>query len=306
LLVESSLAMTTETRLSSLCPVAVSQRPTARIATHLPALATGALVGGFGDHPLIAMVRALDAEQRRIAGALALSQVALPRNAVLRLGANAGNALDELVTRLIADEWPDAGYTVPALMRHAILRELDAATLDEIRAALVEALADSDLPAAAVVQESARHLRALGLPAETLHAAECGADPNAIPARYDLPTHAARAPDALATSQLHHLVIDGQRHEVVDGAVRVVLTSRIVLRQLLYAFVISEGYFLDHVAICRALWRCDYAPLRHNSSLKSNIRRLRELLKGTRAVIQTEHHGYRLSVPPDSVLLPPA
>ena len=44
---------------------------------------------------------------------------------------------------------------------------------------------------------------------------------------------------------------------------------------------------------------------RHNSSIKSNIRRLRDLLEGTRVVIETDQDSYRLAVPPGSVLVPP-
>jgi hypothetical protein len=372
-----------------------------------------------GEHPLRALVRSLDREPRRIAGALAVSQVALPRDVVLRVAAAPAGALDELVTRLIAGAPPGAGCAMHDLMREAVLHELDAATRDELRAALVEAFAVSELPAVTIVQESARHLRALGrhddvaallvaagarlvrqgeaaallrellldddppaaggpvhdpvapaarrrllraevravlrvacsadaprapaqldvalpasadhafdrallelaravlamrqgrvrrgakhLEAAIRHAAECQADPGLIPVLYDqLRSQAAR--DGQASTPLPSLVIDGARHEVIDGAVRVNLASRMVLRRLLYAFASADGNHLDHAAICRALWQCDYAPMRHGSSIKSSVRRLRDLLEGTRAVIQTDQHGYRLSVPPGSVLVPP-
>lgn len=374
------------------------------------------------EHPLCALVRSLDREPRRIAGALAVSQVALPRDVVLRVGAAPAAALDELVTRLIVDASPDAGYAMHDAMREAVLRELDAATRDELRTALVEALAVSERAAVTIVQESARHLRALGrhddvaallvsagarlvrqgetaallreimldddppaaggplhdlaapaarrqllraevravlrvacsadaprapaqldvaLPAGTdhafdramlelaravlavrqdrtrrgakhleaamRHAAECHADPGLIPALYDQlrSQAAAAARDGQASTPLPSLVIDSTRHEVMDGAVRVDLASRMVLRRLLYAFTSADGNYLDHTAICRALWQCDYAPMRHGSSIKSSVRRLRDLLKGTRAVIQTDEHGYRLSVPHGTVLVPP-
>jgi DNA-binding SARP family transcriptional activator len=47
-----------------------------------------------------------------------------------------------------------------------------------------------------------------------------------------------------------------------------------------------------------------YAPLRHESSVKSNVRRLRELLAGTRVRIETERDGYRLVLPPGTVVVP--
>ena len=87
---------------------------------------------------------------------------------------------------------------------------------------------------------------------------------------------------------------------------RVALASHMVLRRLLYAFVAADGHYLDCTAIARALWRCEYMPLRHASSIKSNIRRLRDLLEGTRAAILADQDGYRLTLPPESVVvLPP-
>jgi DNA-binding response OmpR family regulator len=312
---------------------------------------------------------------------------------------------------------------MPEVMRAAVLRELDAAAQDELRAALVDALPGSELDAVAAVQESARQLRALGRHAEIAqllaaagpgmirhgataallqellvddepdatgglspdravpplrsgqviraqiravlraacsgeapradpqldaaipvsvdyafdrallelaravlatrhgrarragkhvaaairHAAGCRADPGLIPVLYEQlrAQAAAAARGACPTATAQPLVIDGARHEVVDGAVRVALASHMVLRRLLHAFVAADGHHLDRDAIARALWHCDYAPERHASSIKSNIRRLRDLLAGTRAVIQTEQDGYRLSLPPGSVIVPP-
>jgi tetratricopeptide (TPR) repeat protein len=135
-------------------------------------------------------------------------------------------------------------------------------------------------------------------------AAECEADPELVPALHEqLETAVAgRAPDASSGASL---VIDGIHHQVVDGAVRVALTSRLILRRLLYEFVAADHYHLDRNTIAHALWASDYAPLRHESSVKSNIRRLRDLLGQTRLVIQTERDGYRLRVPPGTVVVPP-
>lgn len=112
-------------------------------------------------------------------------------------------------------------------------------------------------------------------------AAECQSDPGLLPALYDpLRSQAAAATrDGVATTPLPALVIDGTRHEVIDGAVRVNLASRMVLRQLLHAFASADGNHLDQAATCRALWQCDYAPMHHGSSIKSSVQRLRDLLE---------------------------
>ncbi|HEY0483382.1 MAG TPA: hypothetical protein VGD37_37935 [Kofleriaceae bacterium] len=377
------------------------------------------------DEPLRALVQTLGPEHRRIAGVLALGYVALPRGLVLglalRLGADPA-VVDDLVHRLILDA-TDAGYAMHDLVREAVVAELDAGVRDELRAALIEALPDSELDIAAILGESARHLRALGRHAEVTalllsagarlirrgdtavlldeiladddpnasgwlshdvpvpptrrgafvraqvravlraacsgeaprvqphldvaipvsadyafdralldlaravlatrhgrarraakhlraaasHAAECRADPRLVPALYEvLRSRAAAAGRDDAAAPQPALVIDGTRHEILDGSVRVALTSRIVLRRLLYAFVTAEANYLDRAGIARALWAGDYVPLRHNSSIKSNVKRLRDLLQGTRVVIQTDQDGYRLVVPPGSVLVPPA
>jgi DNA-binding response OmpR family regulator len=83
------------------------------------------------------------------------------------------------------------------------------------------------------------------------------------------------------------------------------LSVRPMLRRLLYAFAVAPGYHLDRSAIARSLWSADYDPLRHESSLKSNIRRLRDLLEGTGMTIETEAEGYRLLLPPSTLVVTP-
>src|SRR5262249_32982165 len=101
-------------------------------------------------------------------------------------------------------------------------------------------------------------------------------------------------------------VIDGESHEVRDGGQRVCLATHQILRRLVYAFAGAPGRHLDRDTITRALWGSDYDPLRHESSLKSNVRRLRELLGVTRAIIQSDEEGYRLVLPEDATYIPPA
>jgi hypothetical protein len=141
-------------------------------------------------------------------------------------------------------------------------------------------------------------------------AAVCHADPDVIPAMYGrlrdrFRARAAEDPRGDRTGSAPPLVIDGVHHEVRDGELRVVMASRTVLRRLLYAFIRAADHYLDHDAITRALWSCDYDPLRHGSSVHSNIRRLRGLFAGTRLAIQTDGSGYRLSLPPCAVVVWP-
>jgi len=101
------------------------------------------------------------------------------------------------------------------------------------------------------------------------------------------------------------LVIDGERHEIRFGTHRLPLTSRSVSRHLLYALAGAPRHHLTRDMIARALWNTDYNPLRHESTLKSNIRRLRSLLAGTHAEVQSDENGYRLLLPRGAVFLPP-
>jgi DNA-binding response OmpR family regulator len=77
-----------------------------------------------------------------------------------------------------------------------------------------------------------------------------------------------------------------------------------VSRQLLYAFVAAPSQYLARNAIARILWGIDYDPLRHESTLKSNIRRLRLLLAGF-AELSTEPGGYRIVLPDRLAHIPP-
>jgi DNA-binding response OmpR family regulator len=78
-----------------------------------------------------------------------------------------------------------------------------------------------------------------------------------------------------------------------------------VLRRLLYTFMAMPGHRMTREAIARTLWSVDYDPQRHASSLKSNIRRLRNVLTGTSAAIETCENGYRLCLPSGALFTPP-
>ena len=101
------------------------------------------------------------------------------------------------------------------------------------------------------------------------------------------------------------LVIDGELHEIQVGAHRLSLASRAVLRRLIYAFACAPGRHLTRDVIARVLWDTSYDPLRHESSLRSSIRRLRSLLADTGAVLHSEPSGYRLVLPRTAIVIPP-
>lgn len=131
-------------------------------------------------------------------------------------------------------------------------------------------------------------------------AARCGADRDLV----------AQLFDQLCGRDLGRraepMQIDATRHELRIGAVCRSLASRVSLRGLLYAFAAAADQQLDRDAIARALWHTSYDPLRHDSSLKSSIRRLRSLLLGTGAAVEAVVDGYRLVLPPEATFVPPA
>lgn len=113
-------------------------------------------------------------------------------------------------------------------------------------------------------------------------AARAGADDDIIALLYERSTAAPTT-----------LTIDATRHELCIGAIRYSLATRRALRALLYAFAAAPGHTLSRDAIAHALWRTTYDPLRHDSSLKSSIRRLRALLGASSATIEAVDAGYR-------------
>jgi len=108
-----------------------------------------------------------------------------------------------------------------------------------------------------------------------------------------------------ARAAVSGVVIDCADHEIRDGRARVILRSRVLVRRLLYGFLAAADHELDREAITRILWGCDYEPLRHASSVKSSIWRLRSLLTPTHLAVQTTETGYRLVLPQGTVLVAP-
>jgi DNA-binding winged helix-turn-helix (wHTH) protein len=161
--------------------------------------------------------------------------------------------------------------------------------------------------AARAWRQGRRRLAANHLQRAMSHAAEGNADPHLVPTLYE---HLQRAATGgrcdVSEAEATPVVIDGVRHEILDRGVYVALASRSVLRHLLYALLAADGHYLDRNAIAHALWNVSYAPLRHESALKSNIHRLRELLQQTRVIVETARDGYRLSVPPGTLVVPPS
>ena len=128
---------------------------------------------------------------------------------------------------------------------------------------------------------------------------------DALPGRAPAPTSPGNLGVADRAQVLPVLVIDGVRHEIQVGTHRQSLASRSVLRRLIYAFACATGRHLTRDVIARVLWDTDYDPVRHESSLRSSIRRLRSVLADSGAVVQSEQSGYRLVLPGSAVVIPP-
>lgn len=108
----------------------------------------------------------------------------------------------------------------------------------------------------------------------------------------------------LAGRGVEPVVVDAACHELRAAAVTRSLASRSSLRALLYAFARAPDHALDRDAITQALWSTPYAPLRHDSSLKSSIRRLRALLVHAGVKLDAIADGYRLVAPVPIVFVP--
>jgi len=159
------------------------------------------------------------------------------------------------------------------------------ATLDPLERALVElaraAIARLDLDPEA----GARLTGAVEL------AGRAGADPELI---VELDRWLGDARSRARTTQ--SIVIDRKSHEIRVGSEVVALASRPSLRRLLYALLAEPGRSIDKASLAAALWSNKYRPERHDGPLWVNVKRLRDLLRGTGLRVVTEPTGYSVVI----------
>jgi tetratricopeptide (TPR) repeat protein len=136
-------------------------------------------------------------------------------------------------------------------------------------------------------RRAAQHLRR-----GVAEASAGGVDAELVPALHD----ALARPLARALPG-DELVIDLEHHEVTSAGRRLSLASRPVLRALLYAFAERPAHQLSHDEIAHVLWQGRYDPDRHASTLRSNVRRLRAVVRPLGVEIVHEADGYRLALP---------
>lgn len=202
---------------------------------------------------------------------------------------------------------PDSAASLRDQVRHAlVLAREGRLPSDERLAAALPTTADFALDRALLALARAVHQRRLGhqrvaqqlLRQATLCADEGRADLDLIPALYELLTGTSGTEDEGAPMRSpHEVVIDPNRSELRAGQHRVSLSARPVLRSLLYAFAQAPGQTLSYDEIAAALWQSTYSPDRHQSTIKSNIRRLRTLIGAVGLEIVAEPSGYRLTAP---------
>ena len=112
------------------------------------------------DDPAAAAIATLPREPRQLALALALAAEPVHRSVLVELlpGARAGEALRVLLRRLIVEPAGDGRFAVHDLLRGALLRDADAATVQATHGRLAAALEHAPLDAVVRVRERARHL----------------------------------------------------------------------------------------------------------------------------------------------------
>lgn len=136
-------------------------------------------------------------------------------------------------------------------------------------------------------------------------ASEGRVDPELVPSLFELlaPARIVTAAERRAVQaspeelSRYEAVLDARNHVLRLGGREVSLRKRPVLRRLLYALASRPGTVLTKEQLAVAVWSTDYDPLRHDNSLRVNVRYLRELLAGTPLSVEFDDTGYRLLVP---------
>ena len=251
-------------------------------------------------------------EARAVLASVADRARALGAPVLARAAINA--ASDDPVTRLAMAVRDEAGPPSPSVRTRAF--QAIAAALRGDDAAVARALADADERPGYHVEIALAHL-ARGLVGR--RAGDPGAWPTARAAAERVLT--AADPDLLdgllavvdvdrdpdRPTRAAPVVIDTARHEVVAGARVVSLSSRPVLRRILYALAERVGETLSKDDLTRAAWSQEYDPLRHDNPLFVNLSRLRQLLRDTGLTVDVDNDrgGYRLTCKDQLVLRRP-
>lgn len=97
-------------------------------------------------------------------------------------------------------------------------------------------------------------------------------------------------------------VLDMRGHELRWGGERASLKTRPVLRRLCYALAARANAVVSKDDLVRAMWDTDYDPLRHDTPLWQNVRRLRQLLAPAGLAVEVDEGGYRLVAPESFVV----
>ena len=93
------------------------------------------------------------------------------------------------------------------------------------------------------------------------------------------------------------VVLDTRSHELRHETDRISLKTRPVLRRLLYALASRPNVVVSKDDLVQKMWSVAYDPLRHDTPLWQNIRRLRQLVATVGLAVEVDESGYRLLVP---------
>ena len=134
-------------------------------------------------------------------------------------------------------------------------------------------------------------------------AARAGADPEVL---ISLEEWARRRAGVVSepppAANAPRVVLDTRSHELEWSGGRASLKSRPVLRRLLYALAARPGVVMTKDELVQSMWSTDYNPLRHDTPLWQNVRRLRKLLGPAGLGVEVDENGYRLVAPDGFVM----